>query len=335
MIVIKISTALVDWPFLRQTPMESGEWMEYKFFVDNNEIKECDYWFIYEGLHKKESVKCPPENIYFITGEPPSIKSYNQKFLQQFSTVITSHQAIRHKDIIIQQQSLPWFVGRKVINEKNISFSHNYDELKNISKFHKTKLISLIVSNKDITSGHRKRLEFVEKIREHFGSHIDVFGRGIQSIEDKWDAIAPYKYHIVLENSIYPHYWTEKLSDTYLGGAYPFYYGDPKIHEYFPSNALTTIDINSPILAIKKIEEALKNNQYEKSIEQIANARILVLDEYNLFPSICNIIEKKQNENVKNRSNILLLPENTFNMIHEKYFLKVKDKVFRILNTKE
>lgn len=332
MIIIKITTSFLDWPLLRQTPTESGKWGECLFYVNNIDIKECDYWFIYDGLTKEEAVSCSPENIFFITGEPVSVKTYNKTFLKQFSTIITSQQGIKHKNIIFQQESLPWHVGRKVNNEKNISFSHNYDELKAISYFNKIKLLSLIVSNKDMTSGHKKRLDFIKKIREHFGDKVDIFGRGIQSIEDKWDAIEPYKYHIVLENSVTPHYWTEKLSDAYLGGAYPLYYGAPNIYEYFSSNALTLLDINDPALAIKTIERVINEDLYEKSRLDIMNARNLVLDQYNLFPNICNLV--KNHKYSKSRTTVLLLPEETFNRSYQNLFSQIMSKIYYKLSKK-
>jgi len=98
----------------------------------------------------------------------------------------------------------------------------------------KSKLMSVITSSKDFTEGHQKRLNFVRRLKDYFGEDIDVFGRGIREVDDKWDAISPYKYHIALENSVYPHYWTEKLGDVYLSGAYPIYYGCLNLEDYFP-----------------------------------------------------------------------------------------------------
>jgi hypothetical protein len=36
-----------------------------------------------------------------------------------------------------------------------------------------------------------------------------------------------------LENSQSPHYWTEKLTDAYLGWAFPLYVGCPNVGDYF------------------------------------------------------------------------------------------------------
>jgi hypothetical protein len=148
----------------------------------------------------------------------------------------------------------------------------------------------VISSDKVQTAGHRRRLKFVHRLKQHFGDQLDVFGRGIREVEDKWDAIAPYRYHIALENGVYPHYWTEKLSDTFLAGAFPLYLGCPNVTEYFPSDSLTTLDANDSTRAIATIEQAIADHRYESSAGDLAEARRLVLDQYNLFPLLADML---------------------------------------------
>ena len=58
----------------------------------------------------------------------------------------------------------------------------------------------------------------------------------INPIEDKFDALIGYKYHLALENSVIPDYWTEKLADSLLAWCKPIYYGCPNINDYFSSS---------------------------------------------------------------------------------------------------
>lgn len=290
---IKLSTNFPEWSLLRQTPGSKGIWDNCQFFVDLD-IEECDYWVVYSGLLKPEKTICPPENTFFITGEPPTFKKYDSKFLNQFATIVTCHQDIKHPNVVHTQQGYPWHVGRYIKNGINISFSKDYDELKTIKNFSKDRLLSVISSNKDFTEGHKKRVEFVRKLAEHFSPKIDIFGRGIRDIEDKWDAISRYTYHIAIENSSFNDYWTEKLSDAFLGGAYPFYYGCPNLSDYFPPGSYTSIDINDFKKSVSIIEDAIENQQYEKSIEEITKARHLVLDKYNLFAMISDLCNNKK-----------------------------------------
>lgn len=293
MFKVKLLTMDQEILLLRQTPGSSGIWGNYRFFI-NEDIEDYDYLVVYESLPKSEIISCPFENTIFITGEPPSVRKYDPEFLRKFATIITSHRDIQHPHVIHTQQGLPWHFGYLWENNTTVIINKDYDKLKAINNFKKEKLISVIVSNKAFTEGHYKRLEFVRDLLKHFGSAIDIFGRGIRDIADKWEAIAPYKYHIVLENSSFPDYWTEKLADAFLCGSYPFYYGCLNIADYFSPDSYTPIDIYDSEKSISIIEKTIVNQQYEKSIDKITNQRNLVLNKYNLFPMIVNICNRLQ-----------------------------------------
>ena len=324
MIKVKISTSFPDFPILRQTPGSNGVWGNCKFIV-NQDIKDCDWWVVYDGLLRNEKVQCPPGNTILITGEPPGVRKYDKKFLNQFATIVTCHRDIKHPNVIYTQQGMPWHVGRRVNADSTVSYSKDYDELQTIDVSKKDRLISIISSNKTFTKGHRERLIFVKRLSEHFGSMLDVFGHGLCDVEDKWDIISGYKYHIVIENSACPDYWTEKLSDAFLGGSYPLYYGCPNISDYFPGEALTSIDIGDFEGAVVIIEKAIENLQYEKSIEDIYWARKLVLDRYNLFAVLSNMCEVKGRS--LNKVTVSLVRQNIANTNLLQRFFRVKPKL--------
>jgi hypothetical protein len=323
MINVKITTDFPEWPLVRQTPNSSSKWSNYNFYINKN-IKKCDYWVVYEGLKEVEEVICPKENTIFITGEPPSIKKYNPEFINQFGTIITCQKNINHPNIIFYQQALPWRVGMRFIKEKrkwDNKYSKSYDELISLKKQEKEKLLSVVISNKRNTKIHKKRLRFVKKLKKYYKEKLDVFGAGLNEISDKWDAIAPYKYHIVIENSAYKDYWTEKLSDTFLAGSYPFYFGCPNLSDYFSNESFTNIDINNFKQAILNIEKAIKENKYESSIKKIQEARYLILDKYNFFPMIISIFNKDISKVNKKGKIINLKPESHYsNFITSIYF---------------
>ena len=290
MIHVKLSSP--PWPLSRQTPADKGVWGNCKFYC-NTDVDRCDYWFVLEGLgKKKETTRCARENVVYIASEPPTLRIYKIEFLKQFSAVITSDVNIDHPNPIFRQSGLPWHVGRRQKNHVNIEFSKNYDELTAMPSIPKSKLISVVTSSKTMSEGHRQRLEFANQLKAHFGDKIDLFGRGLCEIEDKWDALADYKYHVAIENSAVNHYWTEKLGDAFLAGCHPIYYGCPNILDYFPEGSLTSIDIFDPQKAMAVIEACLVENRYEASEPLIWKARKMVLDTHNLFPMIASYIEK-------------------------------------------
>jgi hypothetical protein len=283
-----MTTTFPEWPLLRQTPRSRGIWQDCEFIVDQP-VEECDFWVIYEGLYAPEITRCAPERIIFFAGEPPGIRRYPNKFLQQFGLVITSHLDTIHPCVRQYHQAQPWHAG---VDRQTGLVTKTYDDLHNIKSFAKTKVLSVVCSSKATNEGHRRRLHFLKILKAHFGSEIDVYGRGFNEIPDKWDAIFPYKYHLAMENSRVPNYFTEKLTDAYLGGAYPLYYGCVNIGDYFPNGSFTELDIRDPKKALKVIDRTISNNNYERNQEQLQFARELVLDKHNLFPLITNLVHE-------------------------------------------
>jgi hypothetical protein len=296
MFVIKISQQHPTWPFLRQTPNSSGVWGNYRFVFDGD-LNEADAWVVIGDLpHHKGVTKCPPHRTLLINEEPPSMRGFPEKYISQFAVVATcggynfAHPGV--KEIFPLQ---PWYIG---INQRALhapaetsAVRFNYDDLKTLQSSKKDKLLSVVFSDKTFTEGHKKRHEFIRSIKEHFGDRLEIFGRGFNYVADKWDAIADYEYHVAIENSMFPHYWTEKLADAFLGWSYPIYCGCPNIYEYFDPGSLTTIDISSPGKAVETIENIIRRKTWENSLEDIAEARRRVLDEYNMFPMIIRLLE--------------------------------------------
>jgi len=305
MIKVKL-TFPYSWPIIKQTPGRSGIWGDCKFYI-NEDIDECDFWVVFDGLSTTERVKCPRENTLLITAEPPSIKTYAPDFVNQFAAVLTCH-TLDHRNVINSQQGLNWMVGGKYIEHSHSWEEHHtkdYDELSSITTYNKTKLLSLISSNKSITSGHRERVLFIEALRNHFGNELEVFGVGFKEVKDKWDAIYPYKYTIVIENSICKDYWTEKISDAFLGGAYPIYHGCPNITDYFPPTAFSHISSIGECISV--IETLIHDNEYERRIENILYAKELILNRFNLMAVINEYC--KLNLSIQPKVNLTLLPE--------------------------
>lgn len=280
---VKLSIAKDNEGCIRQTPASLAIWGNYHFFI-NQDIQDPDFWVVYsKGERKTETCYVSPDNTLFITGEPETVYHYSKGFVQQFSKIIVCQNKIEHPNKFPYQPAQPWHIGKLTLRDNTAIFSKNYDDLKSLNP-PKTKLISVISSNKAFTKGHQIRIEFVQKLKEYFGDKIDLFGKGFNDFDDKWDVIAPYKYHIVLENSSYPDYWTEKLADCFLGNAYPIYYGCTNLEKYFKREAYSKIDINNFEQSVRIIEDIIEQDYYEEKIDILQEAKSLVLDKYNLFP---------------------------------------------------
>lgn len=329
---VKVSICDDSMQFIRQTPECKGYWQNYRFFVNDDTVNDADFWVIVtKGRRKDESCVVAPQNTILISGEPDSVYRYANAYLKQFGTVVAPSTLIKHQNKIVMQSALMWFLGVRFNKDGSrcIDATKCYDSYKN-NTFPKTKLLSVICSNQAITAGHQKRIDFVKRLKERYGNNIDLFGKGFNDIEDKWDAVAPYKYHIVIENSSFPHYWTEKIADPILVNSYPIYYGCPNINEYFPKNSYTPIDIDHPDEAMQIIDKVINDDYAEKYSNEMAEAKDLVLDKYNicnLIAEVCdNLNPNAKKENVTIRNEMSFININKLSMLISRTYYRIKYK---------
>lgn len=272
-----------DWPdLLRQTPGGQGRWGEITFTLEN--VEECDFLVILNNrLTKPTASLCPPEHVWMIVQEPyqPGLTDWVVEHHLPFARVYTHHPLpdTATTRYVAAPPAIPWHVNK------------TYDELASSFPPKKTKRLSWIVGAAKDLPGHLRRLSFLETI-ERSTLPIDLFGRAVRPIEDKWNGLAPYFFSLAIENNSGPDMWTEKLADCFLGWSVPFYYGCTNLDRYFPKDAYIPIDINDPKGAIKIIQENATPENWEKRLPAIQKARNLILNEYQLFPFLVEQIHK-------------------------------------------
>jgi hypothetical protein len=285
-IYINILTPFKGETFLRQLSTK----FENKGFYFHENSKENRIWdlvVVYEGLTDSVKFYCKPCSLLFISGEPPMSRRYSRRFLNQFRFLITSHRKIKHPENILHHQALPWHYGLSFNTKK---YTCNIHDLENMEPKNKSKDIAFITSNKKMMPGHQQRLLFLNSLRSRFGDKIDVFGQGINPIDDKASALLEYRFCISIENSSIHNYWTEKLSDAFLAYCVPIYYGCKNIEEYFDEDSIVKININEIDESLSQIDFILRNSEriYAEKKEKLIASRNLVLNNYNLF----NLLEE-------------------------------------------
>ena len=112
----------------------------------------------------------------------------------------------------------------------------------------KSKLVSMIASNKGYTEGHRRRLKVVQAYVDKFGQE-DLYGWGLTHelpLKEKSRGLREYMFSFACENANYPTYFTEKLTDCFACGTIPVYYGTAGVAQYFDADGIIFLDQNSP-----------------------------------------------------------------------------------------
>ena len=263
-----------DWPdLMRQTPDCNGIWDNIRFTLDP--VEECDYVvMLNNNMNCKSVVKCPEGNIWALMQEP-YVKGFSDWMVEGhtlFSRVYTHYIPSNDSKYIVSQPALPWHINK------------SFDQLSQTDIPEKSKTLSWIVGNARIIPGHFKRLLFLQFIQNESILDIDLYGRAVRAIDDKWDGLERYKYSLAIENSCSPDYWTEKIADCFLSWTVPIYYGCTNLEKYFPEESFIRIDIDKAEIAVERIRSVIKNNEWKRRLPAVKKARDLILNEYQFFP---------------------------------------------------
>jgi len=282
--------------FLRQFPGLFPQWGNciFDFDVDSTEY---DWLVVYQDLppsgkfFTEEKLQCAKEKTLLITGEPSSITVFSKDYINQFDAVLTFQEpwAMRHPNVIYHHPGLLWHYGLPFEGGPFIT----WDQMESMEPPVKTKLLSTVCSQRTGNATlHSTRVDFTWRLKNEV-PELDIYGHGVNPMNDKAEALDPYQFHIAVENHVYDHHLTEKLPDAFLGYTLPFYHGAPNTEDYFPKESFIPIDINDYERSREIIRFHLENNEYEDRLPFIIEARRRVLEEQNLFGIIASKIAEQ------------------------------------------
>lgn len=291
---VKFLSTRPEAMWCRQFPDGIPQWGRCRFVFDPH-CRDYDWLVVYDefptitGRHRdySEQRACGAERSLLVTMEPPSIKSYGRRFTRQFGRVLTSHPAwaLPHRRRVHAQQGMIWYYGRAGEGEPG------WRQMRDHPPLEKTRTIATMCSAKrQRHTLHHRRHAFTWALRERL-PELEIFGKGVQPLDDKAACLDAYRYHLAIENYAGPHHWTEKLADAFLGATLPFYYGAPNAADYFPPESFIPIDINDVDGTAERIRRAIRDDEYQQRLPAILEARRRVLEEYNQFAVVAGLIE--------------------------------------------
>lgn len=249
------STQLLDL-YKKQTPNNSGVWGKINGVTDLN---SCDVVINMGNTINKFYEK----KLIQMRREPDVIQPF-------VASKNSQHYMMDYSDNSKYMSSIWQFV------------SMNFDEIIKYEFYEKPKSVSGITSNK-----HHHRNIFFEKLNKSNLS-VDIFGKNYRQIhpELKEEGLKDYKMSIAIENSSQNNYFSEKINDCYLYWTLPIYWGCPNINDFFPENSYRLLDINNS----ESISQIIKEPISDKEIEDLREARNLVIYKYNIWPTIESIL---------------------------------------------
>jgi hypothetical protein len=262
-------------------------------FHVNSEISEADHWFVIDGQRPDDSF-CLASTVTFLSAEHIwgsghfSESAAHRAYLDQFDGIYTS-QDLYWEKATFAPPFLPWMInanhgpGVVAAHERDISY------LASLTELPKPEILSVICSTKTASAGHRLRLRFVEALAAELGDSMHWFGNGVRSMPEKWEAIAPYRFHLALENQSTYGVFSEKLCDSFLGLSMPIYWGAPDVGSYFDPQSFVAINIRDLSGSLEMIRRAIDGEWDQRHASAILDSRDRVLDDYNVYKRIARI----------------------------------------------
>lgn len=255
-------------------------WTSGSVLWDSSAITKDDKVVIYTEHRLREKLDSTITNIAWILESPeilPDEYNWIEKNNEKFSHVFTHQKYLldKGKNFLYAPGCSSW-ISHKGIHKKN-------------------KILSIIASSKNYTSGHRLRHDIILR----HGDKMDIFGNaghgvdsklGYNPIEDKITGLQNYAFSITIENTKQDYYFSEKLIDCFVTGTVPIFWGCPSIGKFFNIDGIIIFnDINELSIIIETLSfdrYALMKNAIEENYE-LAKKYYQDIDYlYNNYPDI-------------------------------------------------
>ena len=129
-------------------------------------------------------------------------------------------------------------LASKFNNVHSFSFAELWIETDNLKlpDFSQRRGISLIASMKNDLEGHNLRHKLISLDKSHTHQLLTPLGRAYEQFDDMVTALAPFQYSVVIENSIEPHYFSEKILNCLACKTIPIYWGHESVKQYFDTS---------------------------------------------------------------------------------------------------
>ncbi len=295
MSTIKIYFAPTDWAsskqvyddYKYQTPDNDGVWENIQAVFNPD---EADFLIIQDSISDSNLLnKFKPSNRLYFNREALSIGIIDRYPASQYTRFSfwdgSGYLPIR------------WWYGSNVqMSPQGYSgIPLTYDELKKLQPPIKTEKICSILTDKEVNDGHRVRKRFAKQYLSKYS--IDLYG-SIQfknseiPSNDKSKVLEKYEYCLGFDNQDFiKGFFGTQCTDSLLMWTVPIFWCGTDLRDYLPEGSF--IQFNARDLnEIDRIHHIIENDDYDSRLRALAEARKLILDTYNFWPTIQTLISK-------------------------------------------
>lgn len=294
------------------TPGSLGSW---KNIEGVSTIRECDYIVVLDDL----------DNATIKAGKECFIRCLNHLklsldrviYFQRENTGLLNKRSWFHTDILVDLKHNYSYENSYFYTFTSAQFINmTYDELKQLTydeaKMSKTKCLSAVVSSKNNGKTYLDRIKFLSRYSQSNPGKVDIYGKGWARTQhqlgdnykgelgsyhqddncstSKADGLKNYAYSLCLENYPDDELISEKITDALLLWAMPIYSGSKSTCKYLPKEAFHLIDVTDPD-SVGRVEYIVEHFIAEENVRAMRKARNLILDKYNIWEQVRQIID--------------------------------------------
>jgi hypothetical protein len=258
------------------------------------EFSSKNFSFFGENRPTDEDLKRNPINIYWHC--EPEEYFMNHSWIAQnyykFNHVLTWNQKL----LETLPNAVKTLFGTSCFHEKITDITHEG----NYNKKHE-RLTFIRGDKKFPVPGHQLRWELYDNVQKlsrnvelEFYSRTDPAYASTPEEEVTWYAQRRHifespMFHIAIENTSHPNYFTEKIIDCLLFKTVPIYWGCPNIGEYFDERGIIRVNSLNDII---RVSEELSRGLYEEMIFTIRENQFLAHNHMSLGKTLRDTVAK-------------------------------------------
>lgn len=284
----KVYFASTDWAtsqklledYKYQTPNNLGIWEDLQ---GTSNIDEADIIIIQDYTKEKDKLgRFSKEQLIYFSREAldrQSIKNYPEDKYTHFS----------------YWNNTGYLFTRWVYRKQGYGgTSKDYDELMSYQENSKTKGVCCILSDKEMCEGHSLRKNFTKDFLSKSDLHLygEVNFRTHQLPDnDKYSTLKDYKYCLGFDNQDnIDNFFGTQFTDALLADCCPIFWCGTDLSKHFPEGSFIQIDIRKEG-EVERVLKLLETDDFEKRKPAIKEAKNLILNKYNIWPTIKSIVK--------------------------------------------
>lgn len=253
---------VIDINFSHDTYTVDGRDSNYILWDRSLENKERPTFYSHI---KMLEIDTPKDNAYGLLYESRGIEPYTylliEKVIDRFKIVFT-----HSSELLSKFKNCRWIPGGGIWVGGRLNYLPAEGEIK-IQK--KSKLVSIVSSNKTMCEGHIVRLAIYNELKNN--AKVDKFFATSRSTNNGWipifRSLKDYMFSIVVENFIDDLYFTEKILNCFATGTIPVYIGAKKISSLFNPKGIITLEPTKE--SLKQVMDSLSPDLYNERLQAV------------------------------------------------------------------